>query len=279
MDKRIIEGIEACRPGSDDMLSTDLRDVAQSLEHDPEAQNAYRRVQKWDAAVVAAMEKVPVPAGLAERILDRLNAESSKAIRPAPCSPLENAIASSLQAADAEAIAGDGDKDKAVQTAPPRWSRRQLLAVASSLAAALAVAAYVGIFWQPRSTGPVEARTEEWIQQLGKNWQSILRAPREFPVSSAVVASPTAWQRIGNVASGRGVAYKLKHAQAGAAMLFVVKLSTAGLPTAPPVSPQSTTGGKAIGYWQSGGLLYVLVVEGDERSYRAFVNSVQVPLA
>jgi hypothetical protein len=263
MDKRIIEGIEACRPGSDDVLSPELRDVAQRLEHDPEAQIAYQRVQKWDAAVAAAMDEVSVPAGLAERILDHLNAADSV--------PTSGDVGLGTIAMDPVEL------DKRVPEGPRRWSHRQALAVGSSLAAALLLAAFVGIFWQPRSSSPVEKIAEEWLQQLGP-WQNIQRAPHDFPVSGAVVASPTAWQRVGNVASGRGMAYQLKNAQAGAAMLFVVKLSVAGSPPAPPLSPQSTTGGKAIGYWQIGGLLYVLVVEGDERSYREFVNSVRRPL-
>ena len=267
--------------------------MAHRLERDPEAQSAYQRVQKWDAAVTAAMEQVTVPAGLAERILDRLKAASSQTARQAPCGPLENAITSSLKAADPAPTGGDVgldtvqldmvklgpvESDQAAPESRRRWSRRQALAVGSSLAAALLVAAFVGIFWQPRTSSPVEKIADEWMQQLGPAWQSIQRAPHDFPVSSAVVASPTAWQRVGNVATGRGVAYQLRNAQALAATLFVVKLSVAGLPPSPPVSPQSTTGGKAIGYWQFGGLLYVLVVEGDERSYREFVNSVRSPL-
>jgi hypothetical protein len=293
MDKRIIEVIEACRPGSDDLLSAELRDVAHRLEHDPEAEIVYRRVQRWDAAVAAAMEQVTVPDGLAGRILDRLNAASPPTARQAPLGLLENAMASSLKAAQAEpvgeAVGRDlvpsvpvpGDKvelEKPERQGPRRWRRRQMLAAVSSLAAVLVLAAFVGILWQPRSSSPVEKIADEWTRHLGTAWQSIDRAPRDFPVPGAVVASPMAWQRVGNVASGRGVAYQLRNAQAGAAMLFVVKLSVAGSPPAPPASPQSTTGGKAIGYWQIGGLLYVLVVEGDERSYREFVNSVRRPL-
>ena len=279
MDKRIIEGIEACRPGSDDVLSADLKDVALRLEKDPEAQSAYRRVQKWDAAVAAALEDVSVPAGLAERILDRLGVAHPETSAQVPPSPLEKIVALSLQAANAEPAGRDIELSQEVREAAPRWSRRRVLTLGSSLAAVVALAVVVGNFWQPRSTRPVETRAEEWMQQLGTTWQSIPRVPGEFPVPGAVVASPTGWQRVGNVASGRGVAYKLQHGQAGGAVLFVVKLSVAGLPAAPPVSPQSTTGGKAIGYWQSGRFLNVLVVEGDERSYRAFVNSARGPMA
>ena len=75
IDRRIIEAIEACRPGSGDLRGADLADVARLVDADPEVRGLYDRVQHWDAAVTSAMQEVSVPAGLAERILARLNAE------------------------------------------------------------------------------------------------------------------------------------------------------------------------------------------------------------
>jgi hypothetical protein len=61
--------------------------------------------------------------------------------------------------------------------------------------------------------------------------------------------------------------------------LFVVRLWRDGLPTSPPGRPQWSTGGRSIGYWRSGDLVYVLVVDGNENKYRAFVNSARPPVA
>ncbi|HEX3728061.1 MAG TPA: hypothetical protein VHV08_17540, partial [Pirellulales bacterium] len=84
MDRRVSEGIEACRPASDDICQADLAHVAAALEHDPAARMQYERVQKWDARVTQAMEHVEVPAGLTERILERLQAAKA-AGAPSPC--------------------------------------------------------------------------------------------------------------------------------------------------------------------------------------------------
>ena len=73
--------------------------------------------------------------------------------------------------------------------------------------------------------------------------------------------------------------YQLQDRAGATGHLFVVRLTRTGLPGAPPASPQSNTAGKAVGYWQSGDKVYVLVVPGDERNYRAFVSSSPVPLA
>ncbi len=40
----------------------------------------------------------------------------------------------------------------------------------------------------------------------------------------------------------------------------------------PLTPPQSSTGGVMIGCWQSQGMVYVLVVEGDERSYQSLLD-------
>ena len=59
----------------------------------------------------------------------------------------------------------------------------------------------------------------------------------------------------------------------GEAVLLVARLQGEGLPSAPPASPQSATGGRAIAYWQSGSMVYVLVVPGNARNYRSYVRS------
>ncbi len=46
-----------------------------------------------------------------------------------------------------------------------------------------------------------------------------------------------------------------------------------------PLNPQSSTGGVMIGCWQSQGMVYVLVVEGDERTYQRLLDTSPQPLA
>ena len=85
MDKRIREGIEACRPGVDDLLDAELAslielaDAARAVGEDPNARLLRERVQKWDVAISASMEQVPLPTDLAQRILERLQAADSPA--------------------------------------------------------------------------------------------------------------------------------------------------------------------------------------------------------
>src|SRR3954452_18334797 len=84
MERRIVEGIEACRPGSDDLSSPELSDIARRVDADPSVKAAYENVQAWDLVIQNGMENVAVPQQLAERLLARLQAESSPAAAAAP---------------------------------------------------------------------------------------------------------------------------------------------------------------------------------------------------
>jgi hypothetical protein len=267
MDKQLIESIEACRPGSDDIASPDMGDLARQIEQDPQVRALYERVQKWDAIVSATMEGVAAPEGLAERILNRLHSQAAVSTGEICNSSNQPPVA-----------------DAAVRLAPPqdlaaRWSRRKWLAGVTTIAATILVAAFLSVWLPGDGELPMEEIADGWFQELGANWQDTQQAPGEFPLPAAITASPTSWQRLAKHSSARGVVYQLQDRAGTTALLYVVRLTRTGLPATPPPSPQSNTGGKAVGYWRTGEMVYVLVVPGDERSYRAFVSSSPVPLA
>jgi hypothetical protein len=271
MDRRTREGIEACRPGSDDLQSQELADVARRVQEDPRAQDVYARVQKWDAAVSSAMEQVPVPEGLAERLLARLGASPSGA-------PLERAIAGAqIKASDADSAAGVQPGQRVRHGAS--WPRRKWLSAAAAVAATVVTAVYLAEYFSATSDTPLEELADAWLAGLEPKWHSMSRAPKQFAMPGAITVEAVGWQNVGQFAGVHGVAYKLVHSTAGTARLFVVKLSKPGLPATPPGNPQFATGGRSIGCWQSGEVVYLLVVDGNEHKYRAFVNPAQTPLA
>ncbi len=291
MDKRIIEGIEACRPGSEDLQSPEMSNVARQVQHDPEVAQFYERVQQWDAAISAAMDQVSVPSGLADRILLRLRSADSTPDEPEQPAILNGAVVAAALTVDQSSLATStlsaasvsmGAHDAAggrAQSTFSRWSRRQWLAAFSTIAAGILVAAFLSTWLPGRADMPLEEIAETWRQQLGPAWHDAQHAPGDFAVPPAILARPAGWQWIVTHGSGRGVAYELQDRTGAKAVLYVVRLSRPELPTAPPLGPQMTTGGKAVGYWQSAGRVYVLVVPGDDRSYRSFINSSPVPLA
>lgn len=266
MDKRLIESIEACRPGSDDIASPEMADVARQIQQDPQARSLYERVQKWDAAVAATMEEVTVPDGLAERILQELRSDAVSAgeLNGSPSQP--PTVDAAVQLARRQEL-------------DSRWSRRKWLAGFTTIAATILVAALLSVWLPGDGDRPLEEVAEGWFQELSGNWQEAKQPPGEFPLPGAITASPTSWQWLAKHSSARGVVYRLQDRAGTTALLYVVHLTRTGLPATPPARPQSNTAGKAVGYWQTGDKVYVLVVPGDERSYRAFVSSSPVPLA
>jgi hypothetical protein len=277
MDKRTREGIEACRPGSDDLDSTDLSDVAGQVERDPEARAFYDRVQKWDAAIAGTMDRVSVPEDLCERLLAAVGS-GAQACDRSLARAIDGAMASATANHAPDANASEVVADKASIASSARWSRRRWLGACSGIAATILVAAVLSTWFATNSPVALEDVADGWFEQLTPQWQDIARAPRGFAVPAAVLATPTSWQWIAKQ-SGPGVAYQLETPSGRKAMLYVVRMARPELPASPPGRPQSATGGRAVGYWRSGQLVYVLVVPGDERSYREFINSAAAPLA
>ncbi|MDZ7620780.1 MAG: hypothetical protein U1E05_27570, partial [Patescibacteria group bacterium] len=70
-DKRELEALEACRPGSDDCALPELG-LKQLLENDPSLRDVQRRIELADVQIAAALHQVPVPEGLEANILDVL---------------------------------------------------------------------------------------------------------------------------------------------------------------------------------------------------------------
>lgn len=266
MDKKIRESIEACRPASDDLLADDMADVARRVNEDPQARLIRQRVEQWDAAIGQSIEDVPVPPGLAERILERL-----EAARPDEAAQGADRLLAASVSAASQTVPHTGETHVVRSRGAAAWSRRRWAGAVTVALLACVLVVVVGNWLNRDSQLPLETLAEQWREQLGNNWEQMARAPKDFAVPEDVLVMPKRWQWVDQFTTVPVAAYQLAHAKAGEAMLYVARLKRDGLPSAPPLRPQSNTGGRAVAYWQSGDRVYVLVVE-DERSYRAFVR-------
>ena len=205
-----------------------------------------------------AMHQLPVPEGLADRVLARLG----------------SATHSSEEIAPSYAVAGSEPIVAEHASVWSRLRRRRWVNVAAALAATILVALSVGRWLQTADDSSLEAMTAQWLSQVAADgeqaWQKMGSAPPSLKIPDAIVAVPASWRRLGD---GRTMACRIVHPAAGTALLFVARSSAEHLPAEPPAVPQSTTGGQAVGYWQSASTLYVLVVPGNARSYRSFVRA------
>jgi len=261
--------IDACRPGSNDLDLPELAELARAVADDPRVAKALEASHASDIALCDGLQDVPVPSGLADRMLA--------------------AVEAATKAAQLAASEADGDATVALppaaaeSPAAPSRSRRAWLIAVPALAASLALGLAV-VFWQqsePRRVSQAELASlvETWYQQAQQRqgWTtSIDRATAEqFPVDSSVLlARPVAQRTISAASAGEAVAYELRRADRKAVLLVVRTrdhYDVAPLPsTNRPLG--MVTGNKKVAAWQSGSLLYVLVVEANQGSLRDFIR-------
>lgn len=264
-ENRLVEAIEACRPGSDDLSDPALGFLARAVEADPDVRAVYERCQALDGRLAAAFAGAPVPEGLAGRIMARLGAAPGDP--PGPC--------------------------PAPRSAGRRRARRRWFAGAA-VAACLAVGVAIGLVQfdrpAPLSVGQVQGggldfamREPAEVFGTGELWTGANHPP-DYPYSRGLYSfRGTRFRRVEGFLGRDGVAYDLTSDWGNTATLYVVrtdKRGTAPLPAGLPFEPPGfdgadRTGGYCAAAWQSDGLLYVLVVHADSR--RAYDRFVQPP--
>lgn len=263
--QRILEGIDACRPASDDIRDPDLAFLAGELERDPQTRGLYQLGQKLDASIAAALNDIPVPQDLSQRILARLAAAQPAIEVPPELQP-------SAHATNVEPASLD----------QPRRSRRWLLGTAIGGAVAAGLATVIAKL--PSRPAVTQENLDDFVREFFKGEQNVAAGipidqqapPTDFPPSSLLsIRGNMRWRKVAGLLDTRGVAYDLAQGgRQGRATLYVLPIPStmSGLGNSPPRRP-STTAGVAIGAWQENGRLYVLAVSGGENEYRQFLRS------
>lgn len=250
--------IDACRPHSDDISSPEMTGLADALREDESVRAWYERTQSADAEIAEAFADVPVPEGLEQRIWSQV--EPATVVQPA---------------------SGGGLSDDASAQRPAmrsRWSRRYLLAAATTVVAALAVAVLVT---GPRRN-PINASESFALEVIGwtaqadqLSWLNDFADPQveSHPFDSSVRFGPERWAVMTTV-YGDCVVYDIASRRGTSALLFCIDSAASGsnLESAPPASAFSTTGGVAVGLWHRDGITYVLAVRGGQQRYEDFVQ-------
>ncbi len=222
-----------------------------------------------DEKLAAALHEVPVPEGLADRLLQRLAAE--------PAWQSTELTAENEQAAVPRS-----------SLVAPRRVGRWLLAGSGLLAVAggLLLAVWLGLarddalseaFVLDEAIRSFDTRADQSGQSVAKQ-----PAPANYPFSAAVL--PVRGVRWRLLASGgflghSGVVYDLPGPAGTRATLYVVDAGRSEGFSALPARHPFTTGGCCASAWQENGLLYVLIVQGDPATYRAFLNLPHGPVA
>ncbi len=268
-DPRLLEAMEACRPGSDDLEDPALAPLAEALAADPDLAELFERLRRVDSRVAEAFGDVPLPEGLADRITARL-AAANNGQKPAGAAPQPDETGVDQPIAEAA---------KRPRRGWPGW-------VLAGTVAAAAAAVIVAVILPRRALQDLDQQSvaDGAIEFFDGDGDAEGRLAAEAPPPDAYPTDRDfdvrrfpriRWRSIRGFLGRKGVAYDLGAPRAPRATLYVVQCTAAvpGLPNAVPRRPVSTTRGRSVGAWQKGGLLYVLVVEGDSRTYQWFLPS------
>jgi len=198
------------------------------------------RPRSFDAALKAALDDVPVPGDLAERLIARVEAED--VFR------------------------------RSMPVAPGRLRRVRRWALMGIGSLALVALVVVGAFMWPRqrevAREDLGGEVASWMGSLAaKGWRPIAMLPRGVELDQAVLGRARQWQSIDAKSSNWSVtAIDLGQPTAPRAILFVVKSNARfAVPSAPTATVRLGLSSGYVGTaWQrSSGVLFVLVVEAD----------------
>jgi hypothetical protein len=216
--------------------------------------------REFDKKLTAAMFDVPLPAGLAERLLDRLSQDAG-----GEESRLAATIASGTVTTGRGLVFSLGLLASAAVLLVAVWlgARGNADLTAQSVLDGVILAFEAG---NDRQGTPVAEKP----------------APGAYPVSRAV--APTRgmrWRTLqGDVFAGyEGVIYDFSGRDGVIASLYVVDTGVLEGFDSRPTEYPFTTAGCCAASWQESGLLYVLVVQGDISDYRSFLNVPSNPVA
>jgi hypothetical protein len=232
----------------------------------PSAERLRERLERHDAQMTSALHDVPVPSGLDQRVLTVIQQELAT-------QPLKQ----------------KHDNYADTSTARPR-SRMTRRAAWIGLAAAIAGAAFVAVQLLSTKkseftpTSLMEAAIARFVAESNQPLANhdLKDAPPAFPISGDIMAQAARWRWIDDPWLGRrGVAYDVSVGDGAVrATLFVMQGSIDGLIESPPPNPSyPPTQGSCAAAWQSGGLVYVLVVQGKEAEYQRFLRHPGGPIA
>jgi hypothetical protein len=273
-DPHILEALEACRAGSDDVSDLAMDSLRHELSKSAELRDAYGRLQRLDQVLVDAFHDVPIPEGLADRILNRL--KSAKL-------PPESSVPDVSQD-----VASVCDRAAARKT-NRRWLFG-LVAVASAAILLVGVAIRLRSSSQLRLPDVLNLAIEFRMNGGGNHAQGggvASDAARELPLSPALASllgfdqrqlAEIPWRSIDGFLGCKAVAYDLVGPRGITATVYAAECSVGGLTSEVPLRAMLSTGQYAAAAWQEGGLLYVLVVDGGDRMYEQFVTANTGPL-
>jgi len=267
--QRILEAIETSGRGRHEASDTARNELAAILADRPDLAGLYERNKQLDEVLARVFGDVPVPEGLPERILSRLEEAHTQESDGPSVAAGPTDVTTPVRPAVSE-------RDAVLSTGRCLSRRWWIAASAGAVAVSVLVVCVLCL-----RTSEEHTLAEVLDEAVGRFVRGEL--PPGEPVSRAALASvsreirwPAGTQRrnVEDFLGCRAVAYEMSDWEGTRATLFVVPHGPrlAELGEKPPYGPSRATGGMAAGAWRVDDVLHILVVEGDQRAYRRFLE-------
>jgi hypothetical protein len=265
-EREIIQAMEACRSGADDLHCDQLSEVAVAIAGDPALRRRYEQIQNWDQSIGRALRGVPVPAGLPDRLLAALAATADR----------------SRLGLESAAVAVPLPETVSARV-PAVGNRRRWAIVSAALASAALV--FLALFVSgisrpvPEPTAEFAGEVIAWSEVTAsrQDWRSDFASPEleGYRFDPALRATPRRWTWLRTPYHPATLVYDLTSPRDAPIYLYCLPAAArrSSLPGAPPEKPFSTTGGFTLGMWQRDDVVYVLSVQGGQRRYRSLIDS------
>ena len=250
------EMLDACRAAGRDLQDPEFAALAEALQRDATLRKTLTRSQELDAAISTAFRAAPLPAGLCDRLLAKLESET--------LSEDETAVSQERKVALARPPAGT------VPPPSPRTRRRWIGVLATALAIGLPLLIFFSV---PRDSQRHDLSSESaaalaadvWNEHLALHdqWEPATAAPSpSFPLPAGLRSGMRGWRW---VAPQQIVCYDL--ATPGAqSRLFVLRRSEAVPAAQAPPAGYPSPRGWHVGAWKTPAAVYVLAVYSKQPS-------------
>ncbi len=276
LDEQTWEALESCSMGVCDVADPAMARLSAEIAANPQLQKVFDRIEHLDGKIAAAFQDVSLPPGLIQRLL----ANVSNARIEIPASDQSNPKPHQSTNMDNPFIAASSP----VQ-GKRKISRRRLLLAGGLLSAAVALLIALWLNFHNAESYTEQTVIDEAFSffeadiALGRTLLTEKSPPKAYSFSRAIISSnDICWREIRNFLGRSGIAYDLPERNGRRATLYVIKQNIEGLGNEPLYRP-FTTGGFSASAWQEGGLLFVLVIQGEPNSYQHYLNLPRGPVA
>lgn len=272
-DRDLLETVRPERDGDDDPLVKELR---QRLQSRPELVGELFELRNLDRELAQALQNVPVPPGLEERILRQLGHLPSAS---------EQFDAVGMPRAERPSVGSSNPTMSREAVSAAVATRRRWLAAMLSGACAVGLGSVAVWLWRNRvkPSPPTALKVateiaqvfEQTLGQFGTGRSvSTEPPPAGYRMSHEIRLYPGAtvtWRSV-PLRGLTAVVFDIAQPGGEQGSLFVLAEVIEGLPPFPPYRPALQTSRSSLGWWRENENAFVLAVLGGPRIYQRFLK-------